>query len=97
MPKRANTHWYVWCEANAKPIEWLKDKIQEGFDVHHIDGDKLNEDPSNLVLIWCGDHMMLHGMGRICRVSRVRAKNGTYISNKEIVNGAVHEFPGEER
>lgn len=34
--------------------------IEQGFDVHHMDGDRANNDPRNLVLIECGDHMRPH-------------------------------------
>ena len=45
-----------------------------GFDVHHMDGNHTNNDPSNLVLIEHGDHMMLHGKKR--RLGRVGPKRG---------------------
>ncbi|MCE5181660.1 MAG: hypothetical protein LLG15_07660 [Betaproteobacteria bacterium] len=41
--------------------EWLKEKMAEGFDIHHLDGDHANDDPKNLVLIECLDHLRLHG------------------------------------
>lgn len=39
---------------------WLSARLKDGFDVHHIDGDHYNNDPRNLVLIECLDHMRLH-------------------------------------
>lgn len=41
--------------------EWLQEKLKEGFDVHHIDGNHGNNEPTNLVLIEHLDHMRLHG------------------------------------
>jgi hypothetical protein len=41
--------------------EWLQERLRDGFDVHHIDGDHSNDDPINLVLIECVDHLRLHG------------------------------------
>lgn len=41
--------------------DWLREKLKEGFDVHHVDGDHSNNDPSNLVLMEAVDHMRLHG------------------------------------
>jgi hypothetical protein len=52
----------AWLSAHPDRTEdWLKDKILEGFDVHHLDGNHANNEPSNLVLIEHDDHMMLHG------------------------------------
>lgn len=40
--------------------EWLKQKLAEGFQVHHIDGDHFNDDPHNLLLVDGVDHLRLH-------------------------------------
>ncbi|OYW72704.1 MAG: hypothetical protein B7Z37_24040 [Verrucomicrobia bacterium 12-59-8] len=42
--------------------EWLQSKLDEGFDLHHIDGNPENNDPSNIVLLEIYDHQMLHGV-----------------------------------
>lgn len=44
-----------------RSLEWLQERMKDGFDVHHLDGDHENDDPGNLVLIDCLDHMRLHG------------------------------------
>lgn len=49
----------------------MRDRLRDGFDVHHIDGDSRNDKDSNLVLIEASDHMMLHFVGR--QLSRVRS------------------------
>lgn len=41
--------------------EWLREKLKEGFDIHHVDGDHSNDEPSNLILMEAVDHMRLHG------------------------------------
>lgn len=41
---------------------WLRERLADGFHVHHADGDHFNDDPGNLVLIDGQDHMRLHGM-----------------------------------
>lgn len=46
----------------------------DGFDVHHIDGNKENNNPDNLVLIEHADHMRLHGMGTVLRRIGVQPK-----------------------
>jgi len=69
-----------WLVAHPERGEaWLKEKLREGFDIHHIDGDKANNDPLNLVLIEAGDHFMLHnGSKRALRMdtSDRRRANG---------------------
>jgi hypothetical protein len=53
--------------------EWLWQKLREGFDVHHLDGDHSNDDPLNLILIYHPDHMMLHSGVRFCFKGRMRS------------------------
>ena len=48
--------------------EWLKDKLKDGFDVHHIDGNHDNDDPKNLALIEGADHMRMHGAHNYSRL-----------------------------
>jgi hypothetical protein len=38
-------------------------KLITGEIVHHIDGDKLNNDPSNLEVLTAAEHMRRHGIG----------------------------------
>jgi hypothetical protein len=59
----------AWLAANPNISEdWLRQKIVEGFDIHHIDGDHWNNDPDNLALIWHDDHLgKLHGLKHLRR------------------------------
>ena len=36
--------------------------MKEGFDLHHLDGDRNNDSPDNIVLIEHRDHMSLHDL-----------------------------------
>lgn len=55
----------VWLEAHPyRSEQWLRERLADGFDVHHLDGDHGNNTWDNLVLIDHGDHMWLHLMGR---------------------------------
>ena len=59
-------HHEEWLAAHPyRSAEWLRERIADGFDVHHIDGDHDNNDPTNLILIEHGDHMALHNGGVI--------------------------------
>lgn len=58
-------HHQAWLEAHPhRTVEWLKARFKDGFDVHHVDGDRENNSAANLVLIEHTDHMALHGMCR---------------------------------
>lgn len=35
-------------------------KIPKGYDIHHIDGDRLNDEPDNLVALSHEEHIILH-------------------------------------
>ena len=51
----------AWLSAHADRTEkWLCQQLADGFDVHHIDGDRANNAPFNLVLIERADHTRLH-------------------------------------
>jgi hypothetical protein len=64
-------HHLAWLAVHPdRSEEWLKTKLSEGFDVHHLDGDHFNNDPANLVLIDHADHMMLHGANKLVRLGR---------------------------
>ena len=70
FPKNLRSHHLAWLSAHpARSPQWLAEKLAEGFDVHHADGNHSNDDPDNLVLIECVDHMRLHNRG--CLVDRL--------------------------
>lgn len=55
----------AWLAAHPeRDAVWLQERLADGFDVHHLDGDKSNNGPTNLVLIEHRDHFMLHSGGR---------------------------------
>lgn len=53
------------AKANGYALEHRLVMYEAGFDiagmhVHHLDGDKTNNDPSNLVVVTCEEHARLH-------------------------------------
>ena len=61
---RLEEYHYVWLTKHPERTEaWLIERIADGFDIHHADGDHYNNDPDNLILIEHADHMALHGVG----------------------------------
>ncbi len=65
-------HHLVWLRSHPhRSHKWLKERLSDGFDVHHIDGDHSNNNPDNLVLIEHVDHMRLHGMSN--SIGRIRS------------------------
>lgn len=51
--RRERLHRYVWEKEHGN--------IPPGYDIHHIDGNKKNNDISNLMMISRSDHASLHG------------------------------------
>ncbi len=69
----------IWLAAHLnRTEEWLRERFADGFDIHHMDEDRANKDPLNLVLIENTDHMRLHGLFMLkpCRNHEHRSKNG---------------------
>lgn len=52
---RAYLHREVWADENGP--------IPPGYDVHHVDENKTNSDPSNLAIHTASDHGRRHGFG----------------------------------
>jgi hypothetical protein len=71
-------HHIAWLSVHPERTEdWLSQRLSDGFDVHHLDGDHANNDPLNLVLIECGDHLMLHnGKTRLTRLNPKKGPRG---------------------
>lgn len=59
-------HQLAWLMCHPhRTVEWLKQRSKDGFDIHHLDGDPLNNAPDNLVLIETTDHIcVIHGFSR---------------------------------
>lgn len=47
-------HVQVYCESRGLT------KVEDGFVIHHLDMDKKNNDPKNLIMLSNLDHIMLH-------------------------------------
>lgn len=55
----------VWLRAHPYVnATWLDDKIKEGFNLHHVDGNRQNNTADNLLLIFGPDHHRLHKFER---------------------------------
>jgi hypothetical protein len=67
MSKDRLKEWHrAWLAHRIDRTEdWLLAMMDQGFHIHHIDEDRKNNHPSNLILIEGGDHMRLHGMGYV--------------------------------
>ena len=65
-------HHAAWLAAHpARSLRWFRSRIRDGFDIHHLDGDKHNNHPSNLIMIENSDHLMVHNSSRkLVRMSR---------------------------
>ena len=64
----------AWLKAHPQRSEaWLKERLADGFHIHHMDGNHFNNVPNNLVLMEKQDHQMLHD-----RFPRKRARHTFY-------------------
>lgn len=68
MARVLEHHHKAWLSAHPNRSEqWLFERLRDGFDIHHVDGNHANNDPLNLVLIEAHDHMRLHGAKSLLR------------------------------
>ena len=71
-------HHSAWLSVHShRTRRWFVEKLKDGFDVHHLDGDHGNNEPSNLALIEHTDHMAIHNggthfLGRLKRNRQLR-------------------------
>lgn len=66
-------HHKVWLENHPnRTKEWLQERLDDGFHIHHIDDNHLNNDPKNLVLIEGVDHYAsIHGYSHIAAHEKI--------------------------
>lgn len=58
-------HQAAWLRAHPeRSPAWLRKRLRDGFDVHHVDGNHDNNAASNLVLMEHRDHFMIHSGSR---------------------------------
>lgn len=77
MPKpKLKSYHLVWLSCHPeRSADWLKQRLADGFHVHHADGDHGNDAPENLILIEGLDHMLIvhgHKVAGIFTSSRAR-------------------------
>lgn len=85
--KPLQPYHHAWLGNHSHRSEaWLRERLADGFDIHHIDANHFNNEPSNLVLIEHADHMRLHGMTGAGRLERVRPQR----------RDKKHKFSGQE-
>lgn len=58
---RCYVHQRVWCEYNGKT------EVPSGYVIHHLDENKLNNDPSNLVCLTRREHAQIHCVNNILK------------------------------
>jgi hypothetical protein len=52
------THHRAWLRAHPERTEeWLRERLADGFQVHHCDGNSANDHPLNLALVEGRDHV----------------------------------------
>ncbi len=51
--------------------DYYGENVKQGYNVHHVDGNRLNDDPKNLVKLKHGEHTRLHSFKPDSRVKQV--------------------------
>jgi hypothetical protein len=70
-------HHSAWLAAHpGRTAEWLAGRLRDGFEIHHLNENRDDNDPSNLVMIEGVDHMRLHGMQRRLAQSSSAGRKG---------------------
>lgn len=90
-------HHIAWLAAHPHRSEaWLRERLADRFDVHHLDGNHENNDPLNLVLIESADHLMLHGGRALRRIgSASSGRKGRWL---DLADGkAIRLWRGERK
>ncbi len=60
---------HAWLSIHPHRTEcWLRERLREGFDIHHIDGNHENNDALNLALVEHTDHLRVHNRGGLGRI-----------------------------
>jgi len=70
--KYQSVHRLVWISANNQ-------EIPRGYQVHHIDGNKRNNNPDNLILLSEREHKKLHRAQE--RLEKIKEKSGVAITD----------------
>lgn len=94
VERQWDPHHLAWLSAHPdRTPEWLAEKLAEGFDVHHLDGERSNNDPSNVALVEHLDHMRLHGSPGLNRLLQSgRARRGPTSLKKRTRNVLTREI-----
>ena len=84
MRRKLREYHYVWLECHPKrDEEWLRGKMMDDFEIHHIDRDSSNNDPANLILLDHCDHFMLHSGARPISGER-RHRSGPHLNTLKL-------------
>lgn len=90
-------HHRAWLSAHPERTErWLNERLLDGFDVHHLDGNHMNNRPDNLVLVEHMDHLRcLHGKpgNRLVAVSVSATKR----VNRHVQRARATKWKAEKR
>ena len=82
--KHCKLHQYIWICVNGD--------IPNGFDIHHIDGNKLNNSIYNLEIVEHKKHMSEHKIGNKCH----QGKNHSEETKKKISEGNKGKIVSED-
>lgn len=72
MPNALQPYHMAWLSAHPeRNLKWLKERLADGFQIHHVDGNHANNAIDNLLLVDGFDHMRLHGIRKMPKVQNM--------------------------
>jgi hypothetical protein len=91
--KSLEAYHLAWLAKHLERSEsWLRERLADGFHIHHIDGDHSNDAFDNLVLIEGGDHFDLHGMDLRTFARRAAQTGGRRKPENDLIGRTTYEW-----
>ena len=78
LPRYLQEQYGVLFRHQVVAMQKIGRRFHDGEEVHHIDGNKLNNHPDNLMIVTRSEHKRLHSKGRRCREQKLRLNSQGY-------------------
>lgn len=86
MTNPLQPYHYIWLKNHpGRTEEWLRDRLADGFHIHHVNGRHDDNTPDNLALIEGMDHLRLHGMNLKEKIKKPKKSALTREERKKIM------------
>jgi hypothetical protein len=79
--------------------KYFLESYEKGKDIHHIDGNKLNNNSNNLIVLSKSDHTIIHNTGKVFTEKRKnnisKSKKGKYLNELNPNSKKVYQYTKE--